>query len=177
MANETPTNSPEKLEALDDNARKFIATPLDDSFFDGKDVTSFDLIVDWLETDEASEKKLAHKTFGDGATQILLISKATQDDGSRKTIKEPLTDKRYREMVANSILHLEKNRREFRVVQNGVWYDMKYDVFADGKFHMLEVDTEDNDKRIAFNIDDFPAELEEVTGNRDYYGYHICSVL
>jgi hypothetical protein len=177
MTNEVPMNSPEKQEALDDNARKFIITPLDNSFFDDKNVTSFDLVVDWLETDEASEKKLAYKIFDDGATQILLISKVTQDDGNRKTVKEPLTDEQYRDMLAESVLHLEKNRREFRLVQSGVEYDMKYDVFADAKLCILEVDAKDDNRRAAFNAEDYPDELEEVTGNMDYYGYRICGVL
>lgn len=178
MTNETtPTNSPENEPAIDDNARKFLSQPLDDSFFDGKQVTSFKLVVDWLETDEASEKKLAYKTFDDDTTQILLISKVTQHDGSRKTVKKPLEEEHYRELTSDSVQHLEKNRREFSVVQNGVKYDMKYDVFADGKLYILEVDAESDDDRVAFSQDDFPADLKEVTGNLSYYGYRVCGIL
>lgn len=173
----TPAQSPEKEPAIDDNARKFLSQPLDDSFFGDKQVATFDLVVDWLETDEVKEKKLAYKTFDDGTIQILLISKVMQDDGSRKTVKEPLTEERYRELSCDSTLHLEKNRREFSVEQDGVKYDMKYDVLADGKLHMLEVDAEDDDDRACFQPDSFPTELEEVTGNLDYYGYRVCSVL
>jgi len=177
MTTEIPTNSPEKREALDDNARKFITAPLDDSFFDDEEVTSFNLVVDWLETDEASEKKLAYKTYKDGKKQVLLISKVTQAGGNRRTVKEPLTNERYREMLVDSMLHLEKSRHEFRVAQNGVEYDIKYDVFADGKLYMLEVDASDDHSRAAFDREDFLSELVEVTGNMDYYGYRICGVL
>lgn len=177
MTNEIPTNSPEKVVGLDDNARKFIVSPLDDSFFDDKSVTSFDLIVDWLETNEVSEKKLAHKIFDDGTEQILLISKATQTDGSRKTVKQQLTEEQYRELSKDSVLHLEKNRREFTVIQGGVSYDVKYDVFSDGALHMLEVDSKNDEDRDSFDVNSFPGKLDEVTGNMDYYGYRVSKML
>lgn len=171
------SQNPEKELVVDDNARKFLSQSLDDSFFADKQVISFDLVVDWLETDETSEKKLAHKTFDDGSTQIQLIAKVMRDDGVRKTVKEPLSEERYRELTTDSILHLEKKRCEFSIEQNGVEYDTKYDIFADGKLHMLEVDAKNNDDRVSFNPEDFPAKLEEVTGNLKYYGYRICNVL
>jgi hypothetical protein len=177
MADEHSINTPEKRETLDDNARKFITEPLDAQFFDDKLVTSFTLVVDWLETDESSEKKLAYKTFDDSNTQILLISKITHADGSRKTLKEPLTSAQYDELAGESVLHLEKKRYEFKYEQAGNEFELKYDVFADNKLHMLEVDAAGDDMRAAFTPEEFPATLSEVTGNLDYYGYRVCGVL
>ncbi len=173
---EIPTNNPEKGEALDDNARKFITEPLDAQLFDDKQVTSYTLVVDWLETNKASEKKLAHKTFEDGTVQILLITKLTRG-GNRKTVKEPLTEERYHQLAAGSLLHLEKTRHEFSYVQDGVTFSMKYDMFAGGTLHMLEVDAPGDDERVAFSPSQFPGGLGEVTGNLEYYGYRICAVL
>lgn len=175
MTIDIPNNSPEKREALDDNARKFTTVLIDQHFIDSLRPTSFTIIVDWLETDVSKEKKLAHKTFEDGTTQILLIAKETQD-GNRKTVKKPLAQERYNELVSESVLHLEKKRYEFKYDQNGKEFELKYDVFADDKLHMLEVDAASDDMRAAFAPEEFPSPLSEVTGNLNYYGYRVCSV-
>lgn len=176
MSADIPSNTPENRELLDDNARKFITEPLSEQFFDSKHVTSFVLTVDWLETGEANETKLAHKTFADGTVEILLITKTTVD-GRRQTVKEAITDATYRELAIGSTLHLEKTRYEFIYEQGGIAYAMKYDVFTDEKLRMLETDAPSDEKRAAFVPEDFPAKLSEVTGNLNYYGYRVCDIL
>lgn len=161
---------------LDDNARKFVTEPIPSDFFEGLRVKSFTLAVDWLEADEDYETKLARKTFDDGTVQILLIRKQTTDEG-RKTTKEPLDEGRYRELLTQSILHLKKHRRELTYEQGGVSFEIKYDVFTDGRLHMLEVDAFSDEDRTNFVPEDFPAELQEVTGDISYYGYRVCGIL
>jgi hypothetical protein len=176
MSAEIPTHDPEKKEKLEDNARKFITGALEPKFLGENGATSFTLTIDWLETDEANEKKVAYKRFDDGGIQILLIAKVTKD-GNRTSEKEKITEEQYRELLGSSILHLEKKRYEFDYIQDGTPFSMKYDEFADEKLRILEVDASTNEGRNAFNPDDFPSELGEVTGDMRYYGYRIADVV
>jgi hypothetical protein len=176
MSAEIPTNSPEKKETLEDNARKFITETLDAEFLKEHSANSFTLTVDWLKKDEDSEKKIAYKRFDNGEIQILLITKVTQD-GNRTSEKEKITEEQYQELHASSVLHLEKRRYEFDYVQNGVRFSVKYDEFADERLRMLEVDASTEEERVAFDPNDFPSALSEVTGDMRYYGYRVAGVV
>jgi CYTH domain-containing protein len=175
MSVEIPKHNPEKKEKLDDNARKFITGTLDPELLDRNGASSFTLTVDWLETGEDNEVKVAHKKFDNGDVQILLIAKITKD-GNRTSEKEKVTEDKYQQLKTSSVLHLEKKRYEFEYSQNGTTFSVKYDEFADGKLNMLEVDASNEEERNSFSPDDFPAELEEVTGDVRYYGYRIAEV-
>jgi hypothetical protein len=175
MSAETPTNNPEKKEKLDDNARKFTTETLTPEFLGESDASSFTLTVDWLETGEDNEVKVAHKKFDNGDVEILLIAKTTKD-GNRTSEKEKITEDKYHQLRASPVLHLEKKRYEFEYNQNGTSFSVKYDEFVDGKLNILEVDASSEQVRNSFNPDDFPAELEEVTGDLRYYGYRVAAV-
>ncbi len=176
MPTEIPKDTPEKREALDDNARKFIVDAIDPEFLKENEASSFTLTVDWLEVGEDHEVKVAHKKFDNGDIQILLIAKTTKD-GNRTSEKEKVTGERYHQLKATSVLHLEKKRYEFEYSQNGTSFYVKYDEFANGKLNMLEVDASSEDERDSFSPDDFPARLEEVTGDMQYYGYRVTHKL
>lgn len=176
MPIDKPKNKPEKKEKLEDNARKFTTEVLDSEFLEAHNASSFALTVDWLETGEDTEVKVAHKKFDNGEVQILLIAKTTKD-GNRVSEKEKIDESRYEELKASSIQHLEKRRYEFEYGQNGILFSVKYDEFADGKLNMLEVDAPSEEQRESFSPDDFPADLEEVTGDMRYYGYRVAEVL
>jgi hypothetical protein len=136
MPVEIPNNNPEKKEKLEDNARKFTTEALDSEFLEDNNASSFTLTVDWLETGEDTEVKVAHKKFNDGKVQILLIAKTTKN-GNRISEKEKISEERYQQLKVSSILHLEKKRYEFEYEQNGTPFSVKYDEFADGKLNML----------------------------------------
>jgi hypothetical protein len=171
---EIPKHNPENREVLDDNARKFVTGPIDPRFLEENSAKSFDLVVDWLETGDDNEKKVAYKKFDNGEVQILLISKITKD-GKRTSEKEKITDEKYQELLGSSILHLEKRRHEFEYVQNGITFSMKYDEFEE--LCLLEVDAPNEEKREAFQPGDFPNRLDEVTGDMRYYGYRMANIV
>ncbi len=176
MSEEIPQNKPEKKEILEDNARKFTLGKIDPNFLKLHKATFFQLIVDWLETGEDNEKKLAYKRFEDGSTQILLISKVTKD-GSRTSEKKKISDDEYKSLLGSSILHLEKARYEFSHDQRGVNFNLKYDEFEGGKLNILEVDATTEEERRNFNSQEFPYSLNEVTGDVKYYGYRVAATL
>jgi hypothetical protein len=176
MSAEIPTKNPEKKEKLDDNARKFITEALSPEFLGASGASSFTLTVDWLETGKGNEVKVVHKEFDNGDVQILLIAKTTKD-GNRTSEKEKITEERYHQLKASSVPHLEKKRYEFEYDQNGTSFSVKYDEFADGKLNMIEVDASSEDERDSFSPDDFPADLEEVTGDIRYYGYRVAEIV
>lgn len=173
---EISKNNPEKKEKLEDNARKFITEVLDSKFLEDNDASSFTLTVDWLETGEDTEVKVAHKKFDNGEVQILLIVKTTKD-GNRISEKEKITEEKYEQHKASAVLHLKKKRYEFEYEQNGTRFSVKYDEFADGTLNMLEVDALSDRQRESFSPDDFPAKLKEVTGNMRYYGYRVAEIM
>ena len=175
-SNEKDIHNPEVKKPLDDNARKFLVTPISPDFLIDNQASSFVLIVDWLETNEDNEKKIAFKQFDNGDSQILLISKVTVD-GNRTSVKEPISAEEYKKLTASSVLHLEKRRYKLDYVQSGVAYSLKYDEFSDKKLCVLEVDGSDEDTRNAFEPSDFPASLDEVTGDMKYSGYRVAHVI
>lgn len=176
MSAEIPTNSPEKKEVLDDNARKFVVGVMNPEFLKENGASSFTLAVDWLETNEDNEHKVAYKTFENGDIQILLISKITKD-GSRTSEKEKISEETYRQLLASSVLHLEKKRYEFEYSQNNIPFSIKYDEFADGRLNMLEIDAPGEEQRNSFKPDHFPVSLDEVTGDIRYYGYRVVEIV
>lgn len=175
MSVEIPKHNPEKKEKLDDNARKFITNALSPEFLGASGASSFTLTVDWLETGEDNEVKVARKEFDNGDVQILLIAKTTKD-GSRTSEKEKISEEKYQQLKASTVLHLEKTRYEFEYEQDGTSFSVKYDEFADSKLNMLEVDALSEEERNSFSPNEFPAELEEVTGDMRYYGYRVAGV-
>lgn len=176
MPIDIPKNNPEKKEKLDDNARKFTTEALDSEILEANGASSFTLTVDWLETGEDIEVKVAHKKFDNCEVQILLIAKTTKD-GNRVSEKEKIDEERYQQFKTSSVLHLEKKRYEFEYEQNGIPFSVKYDEFTDGKLSILEVDASSEEQRESFDPEKFPAKLEEVTGDIRYYGYRVAEVI
>lgn len=176
MSEKMPVTNLEKKETLDDNARKFTVDTIDATYLEDNKATSFELTVDWLEIGEDDEKKVAHKKFDNGDVQILLISKVTKD-GSRTSEKEAITEKAYRELLTSSVLHLKKTRYEFTYTQGGIPFAIKYDEFGEGSLRVLEVDASSEEERSSFNPNEFPVPLVEVTGDMQYYGYRIASIV
>ena len=174
---ESPTTTPEKKEILDDNARKFTLDGLSFTYLDDHDANSFVMTTDWLVVDEDSEEKVAYKKFKDGEVQILLIKKVMDKEGKRTSVKEKIAAESYEELKARSVLQVEKTRFEFTYAQNGINFLMKYDEFADSELRVLEVDAKNDYERGLFDKAKFPTSLTEVTGNLDYYGYRVASVL
>jgi hypothetical protein len=143
--------SADKKETLDDNARKFIVKAVDPEFLKENGASSFTLTVDWLETGEDNEKKVVYKEFNDDDIQIFLIAKTTKN-GKRTSEKEKISEERYQQLKASSVLHLEKKRYEFDYKQNNTRFSVKYDEFADGKLNMLEVDALMKKKETLSNL-------------------------
>jgi hypothetical protein len=176
MSVEYPTPNPERKEILDDNARKFIVGAIDPTLLDAHHASAHTLTVDWLETEEDNEKKVAYKRFDTGAIQILLIAKVTKG-GDRKTVKDKITEDEYRELIPASVLHLKKKRYEFEYTQNDISFSMKYDEFSNSPLCILEVDALSDEERNTFDPRLFPQDLSEVTGDLRYYGYRIAAIL
>lgn len=176
MLEKLPVNTPKKSTLLDDNARKFVVGVINHEILEKYDASSFNLIVDWIETGEDNEKKVAYKQFDNGDIQILLISKVTID-GNRTSEKTKITEEEYRELLGSSILHLEKKRHEFEYTRNNLSFSIKYDEFEGGELRILEVDAPNEEDRSSFNPNDFPAELSEVTGDVRYYGYRVANII
>jgi hypothetical protein len=163
-------------ETLDDNARKFVVKSLGDEFLSEQQATSYLLITDWLEMGDGNERKLAYKKYTDDAVQILLISKVTTQDG-RVSQKQKIDEEEYRTLLDGSVLHVEKVRHEFNYIQDNAVFEVKYDEFTDSQLRVLEVDAKTDEERAAFDSNNFPAELVEVTGNLQYYGYRVADIL
>jgi len=170
---ELPSTNPENREVLDDNARKFTLETLAPAFLAENQAKSFVLTTDWLKTDDDSEEKLARKEFKNGDVQRLRIMKTTKN-GKRTSVKEKITEEEYQELIADSVLRVEKVRHEF-TSQDG--FSMKYDEFLGSDLRILEVDATNENDRDSFSPIDFPTPLTEVTGNMDYQGYRVAGVL
>ena len=165
----------EKSERVDDNARKFVVDQLDGSLLESPGATWFVLTTDWLETEEASETKLAHKEFSNGDVQMLLIKKVTTD-GKRKSEKRNITVDEYSSLRLQSVLYAQKTRHELVYTQKDTHFHVKYDVFTGSNLRMLEVDASSDEERGSFDPGTFPGKLIEVTGDVAYYGYRIAQV-
>jgi hypothetical protein len=161
---------------MEDNARKFVVDAVDSEFLKNNNASSFLLVVDWLVTQEDSEKKVVYKKFDSGETQFLLVEKVI-NNGNRTTNKKKLTESEYKELLKSSTVHLEKRRHEFSFMQNGVLFSMKYDQFGGEKLQTLEVDAANEGDRGNFKPEDFPYRLIEVTGDMRYYGYRVARMI
>lgn len=177
MREQLPKNSPEHPPTTDDNARKFIAAPLDNDFLLDHGAVSFDLVVDWIETNEDREQKLAHKTYTDSTLEIRHITKSIDEAGNRSSTKSLIGFDAYKELLNAASVHLEKKRYEFSYVQAGLVFKCNYDEFADSDLRILEVDAQDEQTRESFDPSQFPVPLNEVTGDLRYYGYRIIQLL
>ncbi len=161
---------------MEDNARKFIVDSLDPEFLKENNAISFVAVVDWLETNEENEKKLAYKKFENGDIQILLVSKITTN-GNRVADRKKISEEEYEELLKSSVLRLEKKRYEFNIIQNNITFSLKYDEIEGGKLYMLEVDAANEKERSLFDPVDFPAKLSEVTGDMRYFGYRVVKMV
>jgi hypothetical protein len=174
---ENTSNSPmEKVEKIEDNARKFIVGSIDPDFLAANSATSYLLIQDWIITDEDSERKLVYKKLGSGEVQYWMVSKVTIS-GNRTTEKKKISKEEYTKHLASSKVRVEKQRYEFTFSQGDISFTLKYDEFAGGKLTMLEVDSASSGDRTAFKAADFPYKLSEVTGDQKYYGYRVANVI
>lgn len=176
MSENLTSDTPEINKPIDDNARKFVSSPIDQQFLQENNANSFNLIVDWLETGEDNEKKIAYKKYDNGDVQILLIAKHTVQ-GKRSSIKDKITEDDYRHLLDSSILRVEKRRHEFKYIQNDISFSINFDEFADSELYILEVDASNEEERSSFDPAAFPAKLAEVTGDISYYGYHVTGVI
>jgi hypothetical protein len=163
-------------QTIDDDARKFVVPRLESSVFSGSDTVSYNLIIDWIKVDGEVEQKIVRKEFQSGEVTILLVTKPT-GVGNRKTDKEKISEEKYKEYLLTSKRHIEKRRYEFKIVQNGVTFLLKYDEFKGGTTRMLEVDAASAAERKLFDPSKFPSNLAEVTGNEKYYGYKMADML
>lgn len=177
MKEHVPPTTPERLPTIDDNARKFIIASLPNEFLLSHHAVSFDLIVDWIETNEAYEQKLAHKTYADGTIEIRHITKATDALGNRSSTKPVISPETYAELLREASLHLEKKRHEFSYDQDGTLFSCNYDEFTGSDLRILEVDARDEQTRLSFDSTKFPTELREVTGDIRYYGYRVTDLI
>lgn len=168
--------TPSQTVVLEDNARKFIVESLDERVLEGEDVKAYSLTTDWLEMNEASETKLAYKTYSNGDVQMLRIAKVTGPNG-RTSQKDTIDETEYNSLLARSVCRVEKKRHEWVYVQNGTKFDVTYDVFSRSPLRILEVDAATDSERAAFDPLEFPATLTEVTGDIRYYGYRIADAL
>lgn len=171
----SPPKNPK--EQLDDNARKFVITRLDADFLESCEASSYDLVTDWLETVEESEKKVVCKRYDNGDVQRLRITKVTKD-GNRTSEKEAITEEEYEALRASASVHVEKRRHEFAYRQDGVSFVMKYDEFLDSDLCVLEVDAETEELREAFVPEPgLFGVVQEVTGDVRYYGYRVAGMI
>jgi hypothetical protein len=168
-------NTPEKI-VLEDDARKFIVSTIDQDFLKEHTSISFQLIVDWIETDEDSEKKLVHKDFENGEIQTFLVSKVTHN-GKRNTEKKKIGQEEYESLLSTTMLHIEKRRFEFNIVQGDITFSLKYDEFKNGGLCILEVDAGGEGERNLFDVTKFPYQLQEVTEDIRYSGYRIAQII
>lgn len=174
MTEKSPTNTNESKKGVEDNARKFLVDNIDPSFLVEHRAIFYKLILDWLETGEDTDKKLALKEMKDGEIQTLLISKVT-DNGNRIVDKKKISVEEYMNLLESSVVRVKKTRYEFQYQQEGVTFVIKYDEF-DGGLRMIEVDASNEEDRNKFKPEAFPYKVSEVTGNMSYYGYRVAGL-
>lgn len=174
---ESEGQSPEKeKEIVDDNARKFVVGAIDSTFLKNTEASTFLMTTDWLEMVKENEKKIVRKKFLSGEVTILLIAKTTKD-GKRSSQKQEIGEEKYKELLGASVRQVEKTRHEFDYAQGDIVFDIKYDEFSGSQLRILEVDASSEQARDSFDPNHFPAELSEVTGNIQYYGYMVADIV
>ena len=176
MSKESTSSAEQKIQLLDDNARKFFAEPLSIEFLEAQQATSYNLVTDWLETNLDNETKVVRKQYNDGTDQLLFIKKATTN-GARTSQKTPITPEEYSTYLGASCVHIEKRRYEFILSQNGIEFAVKYDEFLDSDLRIIEVEGKTSDEQALFNPAELPGQLTEVTGDTRYYGYRATNML
>lgn len=169
------TEPKQRVELVDDNARKFVVNPIDYVFLENNSATRYLIETDWLIIGQDSEKKVVRKQFENGDVQMLLISKVTID-GKRTAKKEKITEEQYDEHRIRSVCHVEKVRYDFKYPQDGVEFDVKYDEFVDSDLRILEVDASTESERELFTPEEYFSVLHEVTGDLQYYGYRVANL-
>lgn len=178
MASEIPTDKSDKREALDDNARKFIADPIEARMLEELGAKSFNLDVYWLETGEDSERKVVHKQFDDGEVMRLEVTKVRdKETGERVSKKVPIEEPDFVIAKTAAALSLKKRRHEFSFIQDGEEFLTKYDEFEGSDLHMIEIDGSNGVDRMSFDPDRFFVDLTEVTPDRRYEGYRLALLI
>lgn len=170
------TQPESKMEMMDDNARKFIISNIDQEFLKKRAAVSYTLVMDWIGIDPDDDRKIVCKTFTDGQSQILLVSKITKN-GNRQVEKKPITQEEYQELLKSSRTHVEKKRFEINFTQDGQSFLLKYDEIKNSQLCLLEVDAPTAEVRASFDPKKFPYLLSEVTGNSQYYASRITEVI
>lgn len=179
----------------EDNARKFVLTGLTPEFLSeyGEEATSADLMIDFIEVGVDREVKVVHKTADDGTVTMTLIENVTKEDGGRVPTKSNLADiynvpsknggrlfqspeAMYQDLSNRSLCRIGKNRLEFGYKQDDRRLTLKFDTFNGSTLRLLEVDGTPDD-RDAFDPDDFPVRLTEVSDNPEFTGATIAGVL
>lgn len=176
MTEKFPPSSPEVRNGVADDARKFVLPGLSLEYLYENGAESYMLITNWTETNEDNETKVAYKLFRDNPDQILLIKKA-KVDGERTAKKIKISAEEYEKNLKESKIRIEKERFEFRIFQNGKWFDAKYDEFVGSELRILEVDAKTPEERLAFDYrafaTDLAIEIKEVSDDKDYEGFRV----
>ena len=169
---ELPTAGPEKRESVPDDARKFIIEASDLPLDDQDRIVTYLLITDWIKMGEDDEEKIVFKQHLDGSVELLHIEKVSKD-GKRTAVKRKISPEEYETKLKLSQVRVEKQRHELKMMQSGMTFDGKYDVFNGPRgLQMLEVDGEARDD---FNAELFAENsMTEVSGDRSYEGYRIA---
>jgi hypothetical protein len=177
MDTEQPAKTPEKKEALDDNALKFIIDEINPVTIASGEITSYEMTTDWIHTGVDDEEKLVLKQYDDGSVKRLRIRKERDSEGGRKSVKTPLSENEYLSLLVHSKITSTKKRTDFIYQQNGTQFVMTYDEFTGSALRILEVDAENPTLRQKFKTALLPAELKSVTGDLRYYGYRVTDML
>lgn len=183
MSAEIPNYSPE-TETKPDNDRKFIVTSgaIDLKTLTDETLEEYDMTVDYTVINDHGdgnyeEEKIARKVYDDGSEKILKIAKEKLN-GNRSAKKMAVTTEEYPGLVTNPLKHLFKRRHELIYRQHdGAEFAIKYDILENGKLYMIEVGPNIAAIGGAFNMDEFPAKLIEVSGDKDYEGHQMVDTL
>lgn len=183
MSAETPNHSPE-IESKPDNDRKFVVTSgaIDHAKLTEESPEEYDMTVDYTVINDYGggnyeEEKIARKVYDDGSEKILKIAKVKLN-GNRDAKKAAVAPEKYADLVTGSVKHLFKRRHELVYrQQDGAEFPIKYDILENGKLYMIEVGANIVAIGGAFNIDEFPADLVEVSGDKDYEGHQMVDTL
>lgn len=187
MSNLPPVQESEPR-PVDDNARKFIVTPIDPESIASVRVAAYDMTVYWTDTGVDTETKVVRKVYVDEQREdeILHIKKKKSADGTRKSLKTPISLREFELTPFDypGMPVLGKKRTELTVIQDGDDYVLKYDELVNGTFFMFEAEPPkwigdaNKDEYIAnFDPSRFFEVIEEVSGNPDYEGYRIVETL
>jgi len=153
----------------DDNARKFIVRKIDQKFLLKYNASSSGLVIDWTDIGEDTESKVVREAPTEGAVRFFFITKKSHG-GTRTSEKKEINEAEYNELLQSSLTRIVKTRYRFDISQDGRSFSLRYDKFSSNKF-MLEVDALSGEKIKLFQPEAFPYTLQEVTGDKNYYGH------